>query len=184
MGPSGSFVPYLLTFDDKTNEEQAAAILEEARRRIDGGATGIGITYSANYGQTQVIRRTYAAGEWNTHTRGSNQADVMARMETLMASEPTMQGKLRIVPITTMTYTSFGGHTLDEVIDQDMGAIGALVEEGWTILGWMNQRGSRRFAVGGGIAKGWYAEHPDLALSPEQSDRIQAALTAFVTAWS
>lgn len=180
---AGSFIPFVLTFHGKTADEQAREILAEAKKQLAAGASGVGITYSANWGQTHAIRQVYADGGWDTHTDGDNQATVMKAMETLEGGEfAELQGKLRIVPITTMNYGSFpSGTTMDDVIDEDIAAIKALIAGGWTILGWINQKGSTHYAVGGGVAKGWYQSHPDKALSPAQSARIQAALTALAS---
>lgn len=177
--PHGSFVPFELTFEGKTADEQARAILSEAKALIDAGAHGVGITYSANLGQTQLIRQTYADGGWNTRTGGDNQASVMAAMETLEAGEfSDLQTAMRIVPITTMNYGDFpDGATMNDVIVDDLDAIRELIADGWTILGWINEPGSDNYAVGGGIAKQYYVDHPDKAISPTQSALIQAELS-------
>ncbi len=184
--PQGSFVPFELTFQGKTADDQARAILSEAKTRINAGSHGVGITYSANLGQTQLIRQIYANGGWNTHTGGANQASVMTAMETLEASEfADLQTKIRIVPITTMNYGDFPfGTTMNDVVVEDLAAIRCLIAAGWTILGWINEARSDHYAVGGGVAKQYYVDYPDKALSPTQSAIIQAELSRLARASS
>lgn len=174
----GSFIRFELTFRDKTADQQARAILAEAQDRLDAGALGVGITYSANLDQTGRIRRVYADGEWNTGTSGANQASVMTAMEALQTHEfASLQGKVRIVPITTMSYGELPtGTSMDDIVVADLAAIRAVVAAGWTVLGWINESGSDQFAVGGGVAAQFFRDHPDRALSPAQSAIIQAEL--------
>lgn len=176
---NGSLVPFELTFQGKTADDQARRILGEAERRLDAGALGVGITYSANLAQSELIRRTYAEGGWNTHTGGANQASVMTAMETLLGGPfAGLQTKMRIVPITTMSYDDLPtGTTMDDIVVADLAAIRALIADGWTVLGWINETGSDQFAVGGGVAAQYYHDHPDQALSPAQSAIIQAELS-------
>jgi len=174
----GALIPFELTFVGRTPQDQARLILHEARRRLSEGARGIGITYSANLGQSERIRDTYAAGAWNTHTEGANQASVMTAMEALEDTEfADLRTKLRIVPITTMSYGPLpAGTTMDDIVVADLAAIRDLITAGWSVLGWINEAAGERFAVGGGVAKQYYADRPDLALSPAQSEIIQAEL--------
>ncbi len=182
---NGRFLNFVLTYEGKTFRQQATEILDEADKLIKGGAVGVGITYSANYQQTLKIDQTYADGKWNTQTGGANQASVMSEMESLEQGQTYshLQGKMRIVPITTMTYSDFGKLTLDEVIGNDMKHIESLLQQGWHILGWINQTGSSQYAVGGGESKKWYGKHPTLALSPQQSATIQTTLEGFHKAY-
>ncbi len=175
----GRFIDFVLTFQGKSAEQQAREILQRVDELLAEGASGVGITYSANFDQTQEIRGTYADGGWDTRTAGANQASVMAAMEALERTDRTdLRGKVRIVPITTMTYSDFGGMTLDQVIDRDMSAIAELLADGWDVLGWINDPASGRYAVGGGVAASVYQEDPTRALSRAQSERIQDALAA------
>lgn len=183
---TGSLVPFTVPWQDPATHaarpanDQAREILNRAVTLRAAGAIGVGITYSANWDQTKAIRKVYADGGWNTGTGGSNQAEVMTAMERLegTAEFSVLQNRMRIVPITTMYYGHFtNGMTMDDVIAEDMAAIHKLITDGWTVLGWINQPGSDQFAVGGGVAKRYYEQHPDRALSPTQSAHIQAELT-------
>lgn len=183
-GPHGALVPFELTFTGRSPDDQARLILQEARGRLVAGALGVGITYSANLGQGESIRTVYESGGWNTHTGGANQASVMTAMETLEGTEfADVQKKLRIVPITTMSYQPLpSGITMDDIVVADLAAIRDLITQGWTVLGWINEAGSDHFAVGGGVAKQYYDDHPDLAISPGQSAIIQAELRRLAAA--
>lgn len=174
----GSLVPFELTFQGRSAEDQARLILAEARHRIAAGAFGVGITYSANLDQTVRIRQIYAAGGWHTATGGANQAAVMTALELLEEAEfADLQHRLRIVPLTTMSYGALpAGTTMDDVVVADLAAVRQLIDEGWTVLGWINEVGGEQFAVGGGIAKQYHVDNPDRALSPAQSAIIQAEL--------
>ncbi|MCC7249757.1 MAG: hypothetical protein IT473_14135 [Lysobacter sp.] len=158
----GQFVAFYLPYIDQNGNKsasshQAAAIVAEAQARIDAGSPGVAITYSANYGQTVAIHAAYDGGGWNTKTSGANQADVMREMESLLGGQnASLQRKLEIAPITTMTYSDYGGRTQDQVVQADLDYIKALLDKGWTVLGWQNQDSAPkgRYAVGGGVAGG------------------------------
>ncbi len=157
-----TFINFHLPYKDEngafvSSEQQARSILDKAQTLIDSGVKGVAITYSANYGQTVNIHKVYNAGEWFTGTSGSNQADVMTKMEKLMETEYSdLQHLLQIAPITTMTYEikdgGYGGKTHQEVVEADLAYIKQLLDKGWTVLGWINQDSSPLYAVGGGIA--------------------------------
>jgi hypothetical protein len=174
----GHFVDFYLPYSDQHGQrvsasDQAGRIIAEAQARIAAGALGVAITYSANYGQTVQIGATYSSGGWNTQTSGSNQADVMRQMETLLGGQYTsLQGKLRIAPITTMTYTDYGGHSQLDVVQSDLDGIKGLLDAGWVILGWQNQdsKPHRRYAIGGGVAN---------KLPPQVDRLIQTTLTQY-----
>jgi hypothetical protein len=138
-----------------SSKDQASQILNKAQSLISDGAPGVAITYSANYGQTVKINQTYKDGNWNTQTSGANQADVMQSMESLLGGDfSNLQHKMRIAPITTMTYTDYGGGKHEDVIKNDLANIKSLLDLGWTVLGWQNEdTGINDFAVGGGVAK-------------------------------
>jgi hypothetical protein len=170
----GTFYPFLLPFSEQgksiSAEEQARRIIAEAAQRIGVNTPGFGITYSANYNQTQTIREVYAHGIWRTGISGANQAQVMTCIETLQETEfQSFQNKIRIVPITTMTYSDFGGWTHRQVVEQDLEAIHELLNAGWIIAAWVNQVSDPDFAIGGGIAR----------LPNDLSDLIQQTLRKF-----
>jgi hypothetical protein len=92
-----------------------------------------------------------------------------------------LQGKLRIVPITTMD--GFENNDRDkpwnqihlDIVKTDLDRIKAYLEDGWDILGWQNQATvsdpKHPYAIGGGIA----------SLSTAISNVIQKTLIQFAT---
>lgn len=176
---AGKFIPFFLPFSENghylTSEEQAMRITNYAQELIAKGAIGVAITYSANYDQTQRIAQTYSEGNWNTHTSGANQAAVMTALEELqIISHKNLQHKIRIAPITTMTYSDYGGKSHEEVVVDDLYKIEDLLRKGWMVLGWMNQNTAPNYAVGGGIAE----------LPEKLSALIQANLKEFEKRYS
>ncbi len=179
----GTFINFYLPYSNGgvriSPQEQAKTILTKARELIANGAKGVGITYSANYGQTREIERIYFAGGWNTQTMGANQADVICSMESLMLSEyDSLQGKVHILPITTMNAYSERVERWNEdvqlgIVTTDLDRIRIYLESGWYILGWQNQSTIKKptspYAVGGGIA-----HLPDIV-----KDKIQTTLIEF-----
>lgn len=153
----GHFINFYLHYEDKSGKgvsslEQALAIIAEAQKLIGGGSPGVAITYSANYGQTQKIHKTYEAGGWNTQTSGANQADVMQEMESLMGGKySSLQRQLEIAPITTIPDT-YSGKTHLQVVESDLEYIKSLLDKKWDVLGWQNQGSKPHYAVGGGVA--------------------------------
>lgn len=177
----GHFIDFYLEYDKfppGNSKEQATTIIEEANKRIKAGCPGVAITYSANYGQAKKINQTYDSGDWNTGTSGSNQADVMREMELLLSNDAsTLQGKLQIAPITTLSYEhdGFGTFTHEEVVRNDLKHIKHLLDENWDILGWINQSSNPRYAVGGGVVA---------ALPKHIDDLIQNTLSQFAANYS
>lgn len=179
MSETGSFQDFALDYTKYTNQQQAILILKEAQRLISNGSKGVAITYSANYGQTYEIEKTYFAGGWKTGTSGANQAEVMTVMETAMGSAPydSLQGKMRILPITTMNGAPGASPWDDDIhmgiVTTDLNRIRIYLEVGWNVLGWQNQKTvgnlEHPYAVGGGIA----------SLPPRISDKIQGTLIDF-----
>lgn len=166
---TGAFINFLLPFKKNgvgiSAENQAKAILQESQKLIREGAKGVGICYSANYGQTCKIEETYKKGDWYTQTDGANQAAVMHSMEAQMSNiqYKDLQGKLRIVPITTMNdYGSdhqvkpWNDQVHMDIVKYDLERIKTYVENGWIILGWQNQITAsdpkHPYAIGGGVA--------------------------------
>jgi len=186
---TGTFINFLLPFR-KGNigvspEDQAIVILQKSQELIRNGSKGVGITYSANYGQTRKIEETYKRGDWFTHTDGSNQAAVMCHMESLMRSNQykDLQGKLHIVPITTMDAheghpESWNTQVHMKIVKTDLERIKTYLEDGWDILGWQNQNTvndpRHPYAVGGGIAGN---------IPAEVSDEIQKTLIHYAQSY-
>lgn len=136
-----------------SSSEQALTIIRKAQDLLGHGSSGVAITYSASYGQTVEIHKTYKSGHWKTNTSGANQAAVMTAMESLMEGDyAELQRYLQIAPITTMTYSDYGGRTHQEVVESDLKHIKSLLDQGWDILGWKNQSSVPGYAVGRGIA--------------------------------
>jgi hypothetical protein len=164
---AGTFIDFYLSYAGVSAEDQAKAILQKGRELIQAGAKGVGITYSANYGQTRTIEETYQKGAWYTGTIGAGQAKVMHAMENLLKSDPyqDLQGKVRIMPITTMTFehTKYAWNEMHMgVVKTDLARIKKYLDDGWTILGWQNQDTVKKkdhpYAVGGGVASDIQAE--------------------------
>ena len=158
----GEFVNIHLDYQALSSEQQAEKILNRAAELVADKAIGVAITYSANYGQTRKIQQVYFAGGWNTETNVANQAAVIYAMESLLAgSYKHLQGKMRIVPITTLNaYDNAAAYwnqdVLMGIVITDLDRIKIYLEDGWYILGWQNQTTVNNqispYAVGGGIA--------------------------------
>ncbi|WP_067583116.1 PP2C family serine/threonine-protein phosphatase [Endozoicomonas ascidiicola] len=168
----GCVIPFRLDYKGRSAtdaERQARCILDEALRRLeDKNITGIGITYSANHEQTETILRTYKKGDWQTRTSGAHQADVMATMESLQASEANYQplrGRLRIVPISTCQQAGGAKEVTDQQFTMCIDNVEDLLKDGWQILGWQNQDSVRSqrhpFAIGGGVSTVMPQSHKD-----------------------
>ena len=177
---AGAFINFYLSYQGVSAEEQAVEILKKGRERLQQGARGVAITYSANYGQTRVIAETYRQGGWFTGTDGASQAAVMRTMEALLGRDAyqELRGKVRIAPITTMNayenpLTPWNGRVHLEIAKADLARIQAALEDGWDVLGWQNQHTVKDpvhpYAVGGGIA----------FLPVEVAEVIQATLIRF-----
>ena len=179
----GKFISFNVPYKDGNGKSisetnQATAILDEAATSIKNGAAGVGIIYSANYNQTRVIEETYFGGNWNTNTSGAHQAVVIMQIELLLASSyQALQGKMHILPLTTMNAYSGDAplaiwnkdvHT--GIINQDLDRVQRYLNCGWDILGWQNQDSVKDahnpYAIGGSIAN----------MDPTVSDFIQAFL--------
>ncbi|MFN5240270.1 MAG: DUF2281 domain-containing protein [Aphanizomenon sp.] len=171
MIKKGKFIDFYLPYSQDGNhisaKSQAQKILQEADTLLKTCSFGVAIIYSANYDQTKTIRKTYAEGGYKTGTSGANQANVMTEMENLLDTPnyQHLQSKIRIAPITTMTYADYDGKDHITVVKDDLAQIKQMLENGWDILGWQNQT-TKKYAVGGGIAN----------LSHDISDKIQSTL--------
>jgi hypothetical protein len=185
---TGRFINFVLPFlKDSVQvpaQNQANDILQKSRDLINNGSKGVAITYSANYGQTRDIEKAYFTGGWNTRTNGANQAVVISAMESLLGSEyKDLQGKMRVVPITTMNaydhpIDPWDNHVLMGIVITDLDRIKIYLEGGWDILGWQNQstvnNHNHPYAVGGGIAQ----------LPQAVSDKIQETLIGYATQYT
>ena len=187
MTSKGSFLPYYLPYRTPSGQgiseqSQAETLLKEAQKLVAAGAAGVAITYSANYGQTVHITATYQAGNWNPQVGGVNQAQVMADMLSLLGTTySALQMKMRIAPITTMSYPpdDYGSYTHAQVVDQDLAAIKSLLDSGWTVLGWQNNStATQSFAVGGGVSKK-PGPNGKPQFPPALSDLVQKRLQQF-----
>ncbi|MBV8802707.1 MAG: hypothetical protein JO131_07075 [Gammaproteobacteria bacterium] len=150
----GIFLPFLLDFQKYSNKKQAEIILNEAARLQLEGYKKIGITYSANHGQTANIRRCYQNNIWLTGTQGANQADVIRHVELLLQTPKYhhLQGTFEILPITTIAPTN----TLKNYVLNDLNYITQFIRNGKNaVLGWQNQHTYRHnsYAVGGGVSQ-------------------------------
>ena len=134
----GIFLPFLLDFEKNDNKKQAQLILDEINFLYLKGYKKIGITYSANSGQTATIHRCYQNNIWLTGTAGGNQADVMAEAELLLqtAKYRHLQGVFQILPITTLSYHG----SLKGYIPHDLKHISQFIQQdNRAVLGWQNQ---------------------------------------------
>ena len=97
--------------------------------------------------------------------------------EQIEASDRILAPLFRIAPITTMTYESNGydGRTQEAVVREDLAHIRSLLDEGWYILGWMNQETQPAYAIGGGISG---------PMDSDLQDIIQRSLTEFAIEYS
>ena len=183
MKSKGTFIDFFLAYKLDgvlvSDLDQATKILEHAESLLEKGSQGVAITYSANYGQTLKIEETYQSGGWNTETNGSNQAAVIAAMESLLGDAfESLRKKVRIAPITTMTYSGYGGKTHKEVVKEDLDRIQASLDAGWDILAWINQDSQPEYAIGGGVAKG-LDENGNVRFPPELAKLVQKSLAEF-----
>ena len=185
---TGKFVSFVVPFSKDgvqvPPQNQAGDILQKSRAMVNNGAKGVAITYSANYGQTREIEKVYFIGGWNTQTDGANQAAVMRSMESLLGSEyKDLQGKMRIVPITTMNAYDYPVAPWDEkvlmgIVTTDLDRIKIYLEGGWDVLGWQNQNTvdnlKHPYAIGGGVT----------TLAQAVSDKIQTTLIGYAIVYA
>ena len=140
-----------------TDEEQARVILAEVDRLHKLGAKTVGITYSANQGQTDKILDVYAKGQWKTGTSGSNQASVMNEVEKLLGTPnyKHLHNVFRIIPITTMKYNPKAMAADDASVKKSLDNANQFMANGGVLLGWQNQATKTgNLAIGGGVAAG------------------------------
>ncbi len=180
MIQKGKFIDFYLPYSQDGNyisaKSQAQKILQEADTLLKKGSFGVAIIYSANYDQTKTIRKTYTEGKYKTGTSGANQANVMTEMENLLDTPnyQHLQGKIRIAPITTLTYSDYDGKDHITVVKDDLAQIKQMLKNGWDILGWQNQttiKSKHKYAVGGGVA----------SLSHDISHEIQSTLLSLAS---
>ena len=181
MKKPGKFIKFFLTYGGKTSDTQARAILDRAKSSIAEGAEGVAIIYSANHAQTLNIDKTYSEGNWYTGTSGANQAAVMMAMEDLMSGSYTdLQNAMKIAPITTMTYSDYGGKTHLEVVNADLDRVKTYLNNGWDVLGWINESSKPNYAVGGGVASSRDPNNPgEIRFPPSLQSIVQQRLSQY-----
>jgi hypothetical protein len=164
---AGKFIPFLLPFKDASGQyitatAQATEILKKAQGLVAAGSPGVAIIYSANYGQTRDAKAAYAAGKATFQISGSNQATVMAAMESeLNGTFASLQHKMEIACITTLNAYQNPLLPWDDavwlgVLKDDFKNLTDLLNKGWDVLGWMNQdtvNTKSPYAIGGGIVQ-------------------------------
>lgn len=169
----GLFVPTYIPYQGRSARDQAIEVLELVSRHHDKHQQAVGITYSANHGQSVSIREAYQNKHWITHTNGGNQATVIAEIEHALQtpSHQRLQSHFRILPITTCTFSGGSGHVEDAWIDEDLAAIRAflLPPNHGIVLGWQNENTVHQgtYAIGGGISQ---------QLTKQQNELIQSTL--------
>lgn len=163
----GAFLDFYLPYkdengDDITYEDQAKKTLDKVKQLKGQNFAGVGLIYSANYGQTRAIEQTYFSKGWDTKTSGSNQAQtIMAIEDALGDGYSDLQGYFNINPISTMNaYVDPVAKWTEEIhygiLTTDLDRLTKYLDSGWVVLGWQNQdtKGStvKPYAIGGRIA--------------------------------
>jgi len=178
---NGKFIdfmlPYIVGGQNVPSHDMGVKLLDEARTLIGNGSPGVGFLYSANYGQTRTIEKTYFAKEWNTKTTGAHQAVTVMAIEKLLGTTYSdLQGKVHITPISTMdAYDHPVGNWNDDlqrgIVTTDLDRIEYYLQCGWDILALQDQDSNAKkpYAVGGNIA----------SMSQVISDLVQKRLIGF-----
>jgi len=152
----GAFIDFLLSYEGRTADWQAVAILTKGKQLLAAGYPAVAITYSANEDQTRKLIEVYAKGQYTARIIGENQAEVMTAMETQLGKGEwtALQMKMQIAPITTIPRK---GTDPLKIVQDDIARIRKQLDKGFAILGWQNQTtvGSLQhpYAIGGGIQK-------------------------------
>ena len=154
--------------DDSKREQdakrQAREILSRIKRAVSINPNIIiGLTYSANSGQTWDIQKDIRDGEVGfPEITGGAQANVLTHLRTLIYEEAENQhlrGHLRIIPITTMLgHSTYAGNIVaysksDNIHDQDhvtrdiTNVRNFINEENHHLMIWGNQ--DNEYAIGG-----------------------------------
>lgn len=177
----GQFINYSAPYGHShPADQEAAKLLNTADTLIKAGCKGVGYIYSANYGQTRTIQKTYFAGDWNSNTSGDNQALLIMAVEKLLGDQTYahLQGLVRIMPITTMNgYVNslpiWNNDIQTGIVNTDLDRIEYYLECGWSILGLQDQKTNahKPYAIGGDIAN----------MAQTVSDFIQHTLIKFCT---
>lgn len=180
---TGQFINYSAPYGGiHTSDHEATKLLDTADLLIKAGCKGVGYIYSANYGQTRTIQKTYFGGDWNSNTTGANQALLIMAVEKLLGEQnySHLQGLVRITPITTMNAYDNPLPTWNEdiqtgIVNTDLDRIEYYLECGWSILGLQDQHTNTQkpYAIGGNIAN----------MSQAVSDFIQHTLIKFSTTY-
>lgn len=180
---TGQFINYLAPFGTgHPADHEATKLLDTADTLIKAGCKGVGYIYSANYGQTRTIQKTYFGGGWNSNTTGDNQAKLIMAAEKLLADPKYthLQGLVRIMPISTMNgYDNplpiWNDDIQTGILNTDLDRIEYYLACGWSILGLQDQFSDahKPYAIGGKIAN----------MSQTVSDFIQQTLIKFSTTY-
>jgi hypothetical protein len=176
---TGQFINYSAPYGGiHTPDHEATKLLDTADSLMKAGCKGVGYIYSANYGQTRTIQKTYFNGDWNSNTSGANQALLIMAVEKLLgdAAYTHLQGLVRIMPITTMNAYDHPLPTWNDdihigILNTDLDRIEYYLQCGWSILGLQDQDSNahKPYAIGGNIAN----------MSQAVSDFIQHTLIKF-----
>lgn len=180
---SGYFHPFNIPYGShKPNDAhwQAIQILDNVRALHDNGKGyhQVGLTYSANQGQTEKIKKVYGQHQWNTETTGSNQAEVITQIEKLLAADyKDLQTVFRIIPITTIpTHSAATDADKAKLIEIDLADTKKFLEAGNAVMGWQNQDShpNKPYAIGGGITQ----------LSADNNHLVQTTLSGYASAYA
>lgn len=154
---SGVFIPFRVDYKKGNNlitaKDQALKILEAAKAAVAQGYKKVGITYGANSAQTTDITSAYPKAF--TDINGTLQAAVMKEMHALLQSTYSgLNGKVYILPITTIIEGSTRKPVTTVEIERDQLFIEDFIKSGGVALGWQNQDTYNRQAAPYPIAEG------------------------------
>ncbi len=159
MGTTERFLVPFKNRDKETisAEVQAKQILDRVQELHKEGKQSIGLTYSANAGETRRIAEAYQDKNFDTGVSGANQGAVIPEIAKLLKTPAYqhLQQVFRIIPITTMAYKSRGKKVAatDKEVGDSLTAATDFVTKGGHLIGWINQdTPDTEVAIGGGVA--------------------------------
>jgi hypothetical protein len=160
MGTTERFLVPFKNRDKETisAEVQAKQILDRVQALHKEGKQSIGLTYSANAGETRRIAEAYQDKNFDTGVSGANQGKVIPEIAKLLKTPAYqhLQQVFRIIPITTMAYTTIGTKiaATDKEVGDSLTAATDFVTKGGHLIGWINQdTPNTEVAIGGGVAR-------------------------------